>query len=78
MRAAAPRARSLPASVYGLGAQARVHLIRMQTISPRRRNPAYEVGPLFPLIKALQMPPPEHKTCTRIKAGITSRSWLEH
>lgn len=44
MKAASPRARSLPSAVYGSGAQERVSLIRTHTISPRRRNPAYEVS----------------------------------
>lgn len=43
MRAAAPRARELPRTVYGAGAVARVGLIRTCSISPRRRNPAYQV-----------------------------------
>ena len=43
MKAAAPQARSLPPSVYGAGAMARVRLIRTRSISPRRRNPAYQV-----------------------------------
>ncbi|KAK9915820.1 hypothetical protein WJX75_004541 [Coccomyxa subellipsoidea] len=42
MRAAAPQARSLPPSIYGAGAMARVRLIRTRSISPRRRNPAYQ------------------------------------
>ena len=44
MRAASPRARSMPKAIYGAAALARIDLIRAHTISPHRRKPAYEVG----------------------------------
>ncbi len=44
MKAAAPKARRLPRAVYGAGAAGRVRLIRTRSISPRRRNPAYQVS----------------------------------
>lgn len=55
MRAAAPRARSLPRSVYGAGAETRVTLIRTRSISPRRRNPAYQVFISTPTCTALSL-----------------------
>ncbi|CAL8470461.1 g10003 [Coccomyxa elongata] len=42
MKAAAPKARRLPRAVYGAGAAGRVRLIQTRSISPRRRNPAYQ------------------------------------
>ena len=52
LRAASPRARSLPRAIYGAAALARIDLIRSHAISPHRRKPAYEVfhqpGPHHP------------------------------
>ena len=44
MRAASPRARSLPKAIYGAAALSRIDLIRSHAISPHRRKPTYEVS----------------------------------
>jgi len=51
--AALPRARSLPPGIYGPAALHRVSLIRSHTISPRRRNPAYQVNAPFKNVENL-------------------------
>lgn len=43
LRAANPRAQSLPRAIYGAAALSRIDLIRSHAISPHRRKPAYEV-----------------------------------
>ena len=56
MRAAAPKALRLPRAVYGAGAAGRVRLIRTRSISPRRRNPAYQVSSVFSFVFVISLP----------------------